>query len=530
MTIKVTRMDNNETTYTLPEGWIWTTIGEIGIISSGGTPDRNNYNFYNGKIPWVKSGELNQGIILNTEEHISEEALVNSNAKILPPKALLIALYGATVGKLAILGIPATTNQAVAGIISPTIDSRFLYYYFNRNREKLLSQRKGGAQPNISQKVIRDFPLPLPPLSEQDRILSKIEELFSELDHAEAGLKKAQKQLAIYKQALLKNAFEGKLTEKWRGENDLLKKNNWRKATIGEYSKFIGSGSTPKGGRNVYSNKGIPFIRSLNIHTNYFSKDDLAYISEKIHLNMSRTHTQPNDVLLTITGASIGRCAYIPQSIRIGNVNQHVCIIRVRAEEVLYQYLTFYLNSPEAQIIINRINSGATREALTLSQIKDFVFPLCPLIEQDQIVQELESKFTLIENLENSILLSYQRIKTFRQAILKKAFEGKLMDQSQIDEPAGVLLERILIEKKNYLGKTIQNSATKIKIMKKRTLSETLDENFVGKEFSFDEIKSKTFLSYEELKNELYSLLDEGKFLETVFNEKLQKIQFKLKS
>lgn len=518
------------TKYTLPEGWIWTTIGEIGIISSGGTPDRNNYNFFKGEIPWIKSGELNQGVIYKSEEHISEDALSNSSAKILPPKTLLIALYGATVGKLAILGISAATNQAIAGIISPTIDSLFLYYYFNKNRDKLLSQRKGGAQPNISQNVIREFPLPLPPLPEQQRIVTKIEELFSELDHAEEGLKKAQKQLKIYRQALLKSAFEGKLTEKWREENDYLKNNSWEHVTIKECSKFIGSGSTPKGGRSIYLSEGIPFIRSQNIHVNSFLQNDLVFISKEIDENMSRTKTQPYDVLLNITGASIGRSAYIPDKLPVGNVNQHVCIIRVSAEKVFYKYLTFYLNSPEAQIIINRINSGATREALTLSQIKDFVFPLCLLDEQYQIVQELESKFTLIENLEISINEGLQKTKVFRQAILKKAFEGKLMNQSQSDEPANKLLERILIEKKNYLGKYIQNSATKNKIMKKKTLPEILDENFVQKEFSFDEIKSKTFLSYEDLKNELYRLLDEGKYLETVFNEKIQKIQFKLKS
>ena len=123
-------MKEQKEKYNLPKGWLWTTIGDIAILSSGGTPDRGNRSYFKGDIPWVKSGELNYNTIVETEETISQEALESSSAKILPSGTLLIALYGSTVGKLAFLGIDAATNQAVAALkTTKSFESKYLYYY-----------------------------------------------------------------------------------------------------------------------------------------------------------------------------------------------------------------------------------------------------------------------------------------------------------------------------------------------------------------------------------------------------------------
>ncbi|GGE40379.1 type I restriction modification DNA specificity protein [Pedobacter psychrotolerans] len=205
--------------YNLPEGWIWATIDDIAILSSGGTPDRGNRSYFNGNIPWVKSGELNHNTITKTEETISQEAVENSSAKIFPSGTLLIALYGSTVGKLAFLGIDAATNQAVAALkTTKSLEGKYLYYYLLHNREKLLQKRIGGAQPNISQKILQIFPFPLCSFNQQQLIVHQIESLFSKLDEAQKGLEKANKGLKIYKQVLLNQAFSGKLTERWRDE------------------------------------------------------------------------------------------------------------------------------------------------------------------------------------------------------------------------------------------------------------------------------------------------------------------------
>ena len=156
---------------------------------------RNNPNYYTGKIPWVKSGELDYNTILDTEEKITKDAIENSNAKLFPKGSILIALYGATIGKLAILGINATTNQAICAIYkSASIESKYLFHFLFSKKQFLVKQSFGGAQPNISQTILRNLDVPLPPLPEQHRIVAKIEELISDLDKGVESLKTAQQQ------------------------------------------------------------------------------------------------------------------------------------------------------------------------------------------------------------------------------------------------------------------------------------------------------------------------------------------------
>jgi type I restriction enzyme S subunit len=169
----------------IPKEWEVVRLGDIAKLESGGTPSRQKPEYWeNGTIPWVKSGELNDGVIYDTEEKITELGLKNSSAKIFSKGTLLIALYGATVGKTGVLGIDASTNQAVCAIFpksSDVFDSRFLQYCLIFYRSRLISQSSGGAQPNIYLYVLRDFRLPLPLLSEQQKIaeiLSKWDEVI----------------------------------------------------------------------------------------------------------------------------------------------------------------------------------------------------------------------------------------------------------------------------------------------------------------------------------------------------------------
>ncbi|MDA0195862.1 MAG: restriction endonuclease subunit S [Bacteroidetes bacterium] len=158
--------------YDLPVGWIWPKIEDLCLPTSGGTPSRRKLSYYNGDIPWVKSGELNYNTILETEEHITAEALEDSSAKLVPKNSLLIALYGATVGRLAYLGIEAATNQAVAAIRTfASFPNRYLYYFLYHNKERILRERVGGAQPNISQAILNNINLPSARLLHQYLIL-----------------------------------------------------------------------------------------------------------------------------------------------------------------------------------------------------------------------------------------------------------------------------------------------------------------------------------------------------------------------
>jgi type I restriction enzyme S subunit len=169
---------------TLPNGWVWTTIGEVSTTTSGGTPSRKRPDFYDGDIPWIKSGELNDDIVSTVKEFITRHGLENSNAKIFARGTALVALYGATVGKTGILGIDAATNQAVCAIfpLQNTFISKYLQYWLRSQRQTLIGMSWGGAQPNISQAIIRSFPFPLAPLAEQHRIVAEIEKQFTRLD------------------------------------------------------------------------------------------------------------------------------------------------------------------------------------------------------------------------------------------------------------------------------------------------------------------------------------------------------------
>jgi len=202
----------------LPHGWHRTILGEIALWGSGGTPSRGKSSYFNGDIPWLKTGELGPKYIRHVQEKISDEGLKNSSAKMFPSGSVAIAMYGATIGKTSILSIYTTTNQAcaVAQPLDGALFNEFLYYFLLSVKKKLIDSGKGGAQPNISQGLLRDFPASLPPLNEQHRIVAKIEELFSELEKGVESLKTAKAQLAIYRQSVLKAAFEGRLTESWR--------------------------------------------------------------------------------------------------------------------------------------------------------------------------------------------------------------------------------------------------------------------------------------------------------------------------
>jgi type I restriction enzyme S subunit len=402
----------------IPKHWQVKKLGEVCHTTSGGTPSRQKSSYYNGNIPWVKSGELARGLILDTEEKISEEAIKNSSAKVFPKGTLLIALYGATIGKLAFLGVDAATNQAICGIFkNDTIDSNYLYHFLFYKKPNLVKQGIGGAQPNISQGILKNLDLPIPPLPEQQAIVAKIEELLSELENGKQQLLTAQQQLKVYRQSLLKWAFEGKLS----------KTKNIKSVKLGEVLEFVGSGVTPKGGQNVYQKHGVIFIRSQNVYPNQLALDDVAFISDEIDDRMKRTRIFANDVLLNITGASIGRTAYVPKKFPRGNVNQHVCILRSNQQILNCVFLSSYLNSPKAQSEIMNEQAGATRQGLNFQQIRNLVIPICPIEEQQHIVSELESKLTVCDKIEETITQSLQQAETLRQSILKKAFEGKLV-------------------------------------------------------------------------------------------------------
>ena len=172
----------------LPKGWCETLLGNIGHWQSGATPSRLRKDYYNGDIPWLKTGDLNDSVIKSIPETITRKALEETSVKLNPTGSVLIAMYGATIGKIGILALPATTNQACCACVDYMCDKMFLFYFLLANRKRFIAMGGGGAQPNISKEKITNTHIPLPPLSEQHRIVAKIEELFVQFDKIEASL------------------------------------------------------------------------------------------------------------------------------------------------------------------------------------------------------------------------------------------------------------------------------------------------------------------------------------------------------
>lgn len=406
--------------------WKKLPLGSVFKTTSGGTPSRRNPAFYNGTIPWVKSGELESNIILDTEEKITQEAINASSAKIFPKGTLLIALYGATIGKLAKLGIDAATNQAVCGIFeNEEHDLDYLYWFLFRKRRDLIKAGIGGAQPNISQAILKSLEILLPPKEVQQQIVSKIEELFSELDKGIEELKTAQQRLKVYRQAVLKWAFEGKLTNEDVKDGELPER--WQLKAINEVAKL-----NPK----LPSKENI----SDDLEVQFLPMKLVEEVVNKVHLDETKKFkdVQKGSYTPFINGDVIfakvtpcmenGKVAVVENlknGIGYGSSEFHV--IRC-SDELLNKFAFYFIVQDNFRNEATNAMTGAVGLRRVPKQfIENYIIPLPTVEEQQQIVQEIESRLSVCDKIEETITNSLKQAEALRQSILKKAFEGKLL-------------------------------------------------------------------------------------------------------
>lgn len=286
--------------------------------------------------------------------------------------------------------------------------------------------------------------LPLAPLPEQRAIVAKIEELFTDLDKGIADLKKAQDQLKVYRQAVLKKAFEGELTN-----------TQMTPRTLDSLTSIITKGASPKwqGFDYTTDSNQLLFVTSENVREGYISLEKEKYLPVGFNEVQKRSVLQKGDVLFNIVGASIGRAAIFELD-KLSNINQAVALIRLD-EEVLNQYVNYFLNSEGAKQEYLKKQVEVARANLSLQNVKDIEIPFCNVDKQRIVIQEIESRLSVCDKVEQSITESLEKSKALRQSILKKAFEGTLLSQEEIAkckaaadyEPASVLLARIKKEK-----------------------------------------------------------------------------------
>lgn len=349
------------------------------------------------------------------------------------------------------------------------LDSEYLYYYFTSEgcRQEISAGSKGTTVDTLTISRALEIPVPLPPLNEQKRIVAKIEELFSELDAGEESLRKARRQLGTYRQSLLKQAFEGKLTAPWREQNPHLLESpedflevleagskhsriranqihvipSWTYRTLGELTEFITSGS--RGWAEYYSDSGSLFIRAQNLNRDYLSLEDIAFVSPPQSAEGRRTQVKYGDLLITITGANTTKAGWVNTILEDAYVSQHVALCRPVSDKLSEFIYRFVISSAGGRKKLEKDAYGAGKPGLNLDNVRSLVVPIPSLPEQQEIVRLLDEQFTVIEQNEREIDTALKRSEALRQSILKKAFSGQLVPQDPADEPAAALLERI---------------------------------------------------------------------------------------
>lgn len=415
----------------LPKNWTIAPLNDVAKLTSGGTPLATKKEYYeNGTIPWLVIGNLTDSFVECPEKYITEIALKESNAKLLPIGTLLIAMYG-SIGKLGITKIECATNQAIASIIELYgIDKFFLFYLFLYKRPFLMQLGKGGTQKNISLAVLNSLEIPLPPLAEQGRIVAKIEELFAGIDAGVENLKSVKNQIALYRQSVLKSAFDG----------TLYKTTEWNFTSIGTVCDI-----NPKTVLPDFSDDSIVSflpMPTVEAETGAFSPETVEYKKVK----KGYTKFQNNDVLF----AKITPCMEngkscvvrdLIQGVGFGSTEFHVlrCHAGMLPEYVFY----FVVQKAFRSKAIPFMTGAVGQKRVPADYLRNCEIPVPSLAEQERIVAEIESCFERADALETAVDRTLNDAEKLKQAVLKKAFSGELVPQNPDDEPASVLLDRI---------------------------------------------------------------------------------------
>lgn len=350
--------------------WPLIPLGEICSTTSGGTPSRSHPEYFGGAIPWIKSGNLTDGEIVDCDETITEEALRNSSAKLFQSGTVLIAMYGATVGKLGMLGREAATNQAVCGISTPDeLDRWFLFYFLLSQRRKLVDQSTGGAQPNISQKIVRELLVPVPSLPEQRRIV----DLLSRAEGIVRLRREAEKKAAELIPALFLDMFGDPATNS----------KGWPVGTVGEAIESADYGSSSKA---TSDGVGLPMIRMGNVtYAGHLDFADLKYV-DLPEAEVGRYSLQEGDILFNRTNSKelVGKTG-LWDGVLNAIAASYFIRLRVQRQVLNPHYLWAFMNTSHMKRVIFDTARGAIGQSnINSKELKAFPLPVPPLPLQQQ--------------------------------------------------------------------------------------------------------------------------------------------------
>ena len=442
-------VSSEEMPFEIPESWEWVRLGEIcKYIQRGKSPKYSDIK----QIPVIAQKCIQwSGLEMGKCLYIDPNTIdTYSPERILQQHDLLWNSTGlGTLGRIQIFNqslpdyplVVADSHVTVIRAFNEYVLPNYLRLWFSSPMvQDVINDKATGStkQTELGLQIVIEYEVPLPPLAEQRRIVARLEELMPLIDAYDAEERRLSALETEFpeqlRRSLLQYAVEGKLVEQRPEEGtarELLAEiaaererliregkmkrskplapvspdevpfeipKSWEWVRLGDLVSKIGSGSTPTGGKAIYLKTGIPFIRSQNVYNDGLRLDDVAYISAEINLKMSGTVVHPKDILLNITGASIGRCALVPDNFVQGNVNQHVLILRPVLTDVR-EYLHRYITSPVFQNRIMDEQIGVSREGISAEKLKKFIIPLPPLAEQRRIVARLEELMPLITTL-----------------------------------------------------------------------------------------------------------------------------------
>ena len=381
-------------------------------------------------------------------DYISWEKYYESPEIMIETGDIIVAQRG-TLGKVAHLiediG-PATINPSLIILKDISVFSRFLYWYLRSNYVlKVIDMlNTSTAVPMLSQAQFSEFKVLIPSDSEQRAIARFLDDKTAQLDQL---ITQKQQMLALLweeRAALINHAVTKGLDPQaplrdsgveWLGEVPA----HWEVKRLKHLTVKIGSGITPKGGAEVYQKSGVPILRSQNIHFDGLRLDDVAFIEEEVHQSMNNSQVLPGDVLLNITGASIGRCYFADETLGEANVNQHVCIVRPN-EAILTKFLWAVLSAELGQEQIQISQNGSGREGLNFENLKKFVIGVPSLQEQQEIMSFVAKEEDKIVETTDTINQEIALLQEYRAALIAEAVTGQLDVRHYVPVPAAVLM------------------------------------------------------------------------------------------
>lgn len=407
----------------IPSSWEVVKLGEVCSYSKGKKPvslsaENNSKN----NIPYINIKAFEKGIF--------DEYTDGEKCNLCEDGDLLMVWDGARCGLIGKAKKGAVGSTLMKILPKENIHKEYLYHFISSKFWTLNTKPKGVGIPHIEPTLLWNFELVVPPLPEQQAIVAKIEELLSDLENGKQQLQTAQQQLKVYRQSLLKWAFEGKLTNKKVKEGELPKGWKWVNIETLLSDKKKGMATGPFGTmlkKSEHQPNGVPVLGIENIGEGVFLMPNKIFVTNEKAIELKNFRVKENDIIISRSG-TVGEICLLPKRMENSIISTNLIRVRLNQEVIYPKYFVYLFLGGKVRQQVFDLCKGSSRAFLNQTILNSLNFPYCSLEEQQLIVDELESKLTVCDKIEETISHSLQQAETLRQSILKKAFEGKLIN------------------------------------------------------------------------------------------------------